>query len=150
MTIGAVTTWALLAVLFLVIELVTVGMVSLWFMIGALVSLAAALLGAPMWLQIVLFLIVSAVCFALLYPRLKHLVRRSSHATNADMVLGQTCVVTQRIDNLSGTGLVAVGGKTWTARTKTGETAEEGALVRAEEIQGVKLIVSPLNETIID
>jgi len=55
-----------------------------------------------------------------------------------------TCVVTQRIDNIAETGAVSVGGKTWTARTKDGAIVEKGSLVRAEDIQGVKLIVSPL------
>lgn len=147
-TVGIITLWVIVAVLFLVIELVTVGMVSIWFTVGALASLIAAALGAAMWLQIVLFIVVSGACFALLYPKLKHLVARRRQATNADMAIGQTCVVTQRIDNLAGTGAVSVGGKTWTARTENGDTVEEGALVKAERIQGVKLIVSRLPETV--
>lgn len=134
--------WAILAAAFLVIELITVGMVSIWFFAGAAASLIAAALGAPIWLQTALFLLVSGVCLAILYPRLKHLVGRNRQPTNADMVLGKTCVVTRRIDNLAGTGAVSVDGKTWTARTAKGETVEEGALVRAEQIQGVKLIVT--------
>lgn len=136
--------WALTAALFLVIELVTVGMVSLWFTVGALAALVAALLGAALWLQVLLFLIVSGACFLLLYPRLKRLIGKNRQATNADMALGQTCVVTRRIDNIAGTGTVSFGGKTWSARTDDGSVAEEGALVRADKIQGVKLIVTPL------
>lgn len=138
-----IAVWIFLAVLFLVIELVTVGMVSIWLVCGALVALVAAALGLPLWLQILLFLAVSGLCFALLYPRLKKMVSKNRRATNADMVLGQTAVVTRRIDNIAGTGAVSVGGKTWTARSSTGIILEEGALVRVEEIQGVKLIVSP-------
>jgi len=136
--------WIILAVVFLVVELVTVAMVSLWFMVGALVALLAAAVGASMWLQILLFLLVSVACFALLYPKLKSFVGRNRQPTNADTVLGMTCVVTQRIDNIAETGAVSVGGKTWTARTKDGAIVEKGSLVRAEDIQGVKLIVSPL------
>jgi len=138
--------WIILAVAFLVVELVTVGMVSLWFMIGALVALLASAVGAPSWLQILLFLLVSVVCFAFLYPRLKHFVGRNRQATNADMVLGKTCVVTQKIDNIAGTGAVSVDGKTWTARSNDGSVIDADALVRVEQIQGVKLIVSPLSE----
>lgn len=140
--------WIVLAVLFLVIELATVGMVSLWFMIGALVALLAAALGASPWLQVLLFLLVSVACFALLYPRLKRFVGRSRQPTNADMVLGRTCVVTQRIDNIADTGAVSVGGKVWSARTVDGSTAEKGSLVKAKEIQGVKLMVAPLPNTL--
>ena len=136
--------WIILAAVFLVVELVTVAMVSLWFMVGALAALIAAAVGASMWLQILLFLLVSVACFVLLYPQLKRFVGRNRQPTNADMVLGRTCIVTQRIDNIADTGAVSVGGKTWSARTRNGEIAEEGSLVRAEDIQGVKLIVSPL------
>lgn len=138
--------WIILTILFLVIELITVGMVSIWFMAGALVALVTASLGAPLWLQIVLFIAVSVICFAILYPKLKNSVVKRSQATNADMVFGKTCVVTQRIDNIAGTGAVSVDGKVWTARTVNGEVAEEGTLVQAEEIQGVKLLVIPLSQ----
>ena len=141
-----VVIWIILAAVFLVVELITVGMVSLWFMIGALVALLLAAVGASVWLQILLFLLVSVACFALLYPHLKRFVGRNRQPTNADMVLGKTCIVTQRIDNIADTGAVSVGGKTWSARTADGSIAEKGSLVRAEDIRGVKLIVSPLPE----
>ena len=68
----------------------------------------AAVLGAPTWLQLVLFVLISGLCFAFLYPRLKRFVGRNRQATNADMVLGQICVVVRRIDNIAGTGAVSV------------------------------------------
>ena len=141
-----ITIWLILSVLFLVIELITIGLVSLWFMIGSLASMLAAALGAALWLQILVFVIVSVLCFLFIYPQVKHLVNRTRQATNADMIIGQTCVVTQRIDNIAGTGTVSVGGKTWTARSINGDTAEIGSLVRAEQINGVKLLVSPLSD----
>ena len=110
--------WIVAAVIFLIVEAVTAAMSSIWFLAGALAALAAAVLGAPVWLQVLVFIVVSGVCFAILYPRLKRLLRRDRQPTNADMVIGKECVVTQRIDNLAGTGAVAVGGKTWTARSR--------------------------------
>ena len=141
-----VVVWLLLAAVFLVVELVTVGMVSVWFLVGALAGALCAALKAALWIQVLVFILVSVLCFLLLYPRLKHLIIRRRQATNADMVIGQTCVVTRRIDNVAGTGAVSVGGKVWSARTRDGSAVEEGALVRAVEIQGVKLIVAPLKE----
>ena len=138
-----VTVWIAAAAVFLIVEAVTAAMSSIWFVAGALAALAAAALGAALWTQILLFLGVSGVCFAVLYPRLKKLLRRDRQPTNADMVIGQTCVVTQRIDNLAGTGAVFVDGKTWTARAANGEIIEPGTPVAAEGIEGVKLIVSP-------
>lgn len=131
---------------FLVLEFLSAAMTSIWFAVGSLAALVAASLRAPLWLQISLFCVVSAVCFALLYPRLKHLLLRKRHATNADMTIGQTCLVTQVIDNVAASGAVSVGGKTWTARSVTGEVIEEGRLVEAVRIEGVKLMVTPLPE----
>ena len=139
-----IAVWVFLAILFLVIELVTVGMVSIWLVAGSLAALLAAALRLPVWLQIVVFLLVSGACFALLYPRLKHLVGKNKQATNADMVLGQTAFVLRRIDNLAGTGAVTIGGKTWSARSADGSVIEVDTLVQIEKIQGVKLIVTPL------
>ena len=141
-----VIVWIVAAVVFLIVEAVTAAMSSIWFTVGALAALAGAALGTPLWAQILLFVAVSGVCFALLYPRLKNSLRRDRQATNADMVLGRECVVTQRIDNLAGTGAVSADGKTWTARSADGEAIELGAVVTAQSIQGVKLIVSPVRE----
>ena len=138
--------WIVAAVAFLIVEAATAAMNSIWFMVGALAALAAAALGAPVWTQVLLFVAVSGVCFAILYPRLKASLRRDRQPTNADMVLGQECVVTQRIDNLAGTGAVSVGGRTWTARSAEGGCIELGAVVTADSIQGVKLMVSPVRE----
>ena len=138
--------WVVAAALFLIVEAVTAAMNSIWFVAGSLAALIGAALGAPIWAQLALFVGVSGVCFAILYPRLKRLLRRDSQPTNADMVIGQECVVTQRIDNLAGTGAVAIGGKTWTARSAGGETLEPGTVVIADSIEGVKLIVSPVRQ----
>ena len=146
MSFGSVVVWLVMAVLFLVIELITVGMVSIWFMIGALAAALTAGLHGPIWLQIVVFLVVSGVSFAALYPRVRHMVTKRNQPTNADMVIGQTCVVTRRIDNLAGTGAVSIGGKTWTARTEDGSVVDPDALVTAVRIEGVKLIVSPFSQ----
>ena len=122
-----VTLWIVAAVVFLIVEAVTAAMNSIWFVAGSLAALIGAALGAPIWAQLALFVGVSGVCFAILYPRLKRLLRRDSQPTNADMVIGQECVVTQRIDN-------------------GGETLEPGTVVSADSIEGVKLIVSPVRQ----
>jgi len=140
--------WAIAAGVLLLIEGMTAAMCSIWFAAGAVVSLVSAALGAPIWLQILVFVVVSAICFWLLFPRLKNFIKKSRQATNADMVIGQSCRVTESIDNLAGTGMVQIGGKIWTARTVDGSTIEKGALVRVEKIQGVKLIVEPLSSEI--
>ena len=143
-----IAVWTVAAVVFLIVEAVTAAMNSIWFVAGSLAGLAAAALGAPIWTQALLFVAVSGLCFAILYPRLKDLLRKDRQPTNADMVLGQECVVTQRVDNLAGTGAVSVGGKTWSARSADGQTIEAGAVVTAVSIQGVKLMVAPVPQTV--
>ncbi len=138
--------WMVIAGVFLVLELLTAALCSIWFTAGALAALAACALRAPLWLQFLLFFLVSAICFLLLYPRMKKHLNTRKTATNADMVIGAICVVTQVIDNISGTGTVTVGGKTWTARSVTGNVIEEGRMVRAIRIEGVKLMVTELPE----
>ena len=138
------TFWIIAMVVFLVIEAVTVGIVSVWFAIGALFAMVTAMLGANLWVQIAVFLVVSAVTLYFTRPLVKKYVNNKVEPTNADMLIGKECRVVETIDNLTGTGAVYVDGKTWTARTVAEEIIPEGQLVKAERIEGVKLIVSKI------
>ena len=143
------TLWLVVMVLFLMVEAATVGLVCIWFAVGALAALIAALLGAEIWLQIVLFLVVSAVALYFTRPLAKKYVNAKVEPTNADMVIGKECRVTEAIDNIAGTGAVYVDGKTWTARSESDEVIPEGTLVTAKSSKGVKLIVAaPEKETV--
>ena len=138
------TFWIIAMVVFLVIEAVTVGIVSVWFAIGALFAMVTAMLGANLWVHITVFLVVSAIALYFTRPLVKKFVNNKVEPTNADMLIGKECRVVETIDNLSGTGAVYVDGKTWTARTVDEEIIPEGQLVKAERIEGVKLIVSKI------
>ena len=135
--------WLVLMVAFLAAEAATVTLVSLWFAAGALVALVAALLGGPLWLQVTLFLAVSAVLLALLRPLVKRYISPEITATNVDSVIGSTGLVTTAIDNASAAGQVKIGGMDWTARSTSGEPNEVGTLVKVDKIEGVKAFVSP-------
>lgn len=143
------TFWLIVMVLFLAVEAVTVGLVCIWFAAGSLIALFAAMLGAQLWLQIVVFLIVSAATLYFTRPLVKRYVNSKVEPTNADMVIGKECRVTETVDNIAGTGAVYVDGKTWTARSENDEIISEGTLVTAKSIDGVKLIVAaPEKETV--
>ena len=143
------TFWLIVMVLFLAVEAATVGLVCIWFAVGALVALLAAMCGAQLWLQIVLFLVVSAATLYFTRPLVRKYVNSKVEPTNADMVIGKECRVTETVDNIAGTGAVYVDGKTWTARSARDEVIPEGALVTAKSIDGVKLIVAaPEKETV--
>ena len=134
--------WLALMVVFLVTEAATVTMVSLWFAAGSLAALAASLLHAPVWLQVVLFLAVSALLLAALRPMVrKHFTPKLSK-TNVDAVVGSRGYVTADIDNVSATGTVKLGAMEWTARSTTGSAIPKGALVQVDKIEGVKAFVT--------
>ena len=134
--------WLVLMIILLVIEGVVPGLVSIWFALGALAALLSSIVGAPMWLQIVWFLLISIVSLVLTRPLAKKYVNSRTTPTNADMLIGQECVVTEAIDNVLGLGAVTVGGKIWTARTENADTvAQVGQTMTVVRIEGVKLIV---------
>lgn len=139
---GMPAVWGAATLIFLALEAVTAGLASIWFAIGSVCALIAALLGAPLWLQGLWFALMSALTLLLTRPLAKKFINGRSEPTNADRVLGADCRVVERIDNLAGTGAVSVDGKVWTARTADGAVVEPGAVVRALEIRGVKLIVT--------
>ena len=112
-----------------------------------LAALIAELLDAALWLQITLFLVVSALTLYFTRPLVKKYVNGKVQPTNADALIGKECKVTENIDNLNGTGAVYVDGKTWTARSDDDEVIEVGQTVIAERIEGVKLIVAKAAET---
>ena len=138
--------WGAALVIFLIVELATVGLVSIWLAIGSLAGLIAAFCGAKLWLQVVLFLVVSILALAATRPLAKKFLNSKKMPTNADRVFTMAAVVVEEIDNLKGTGIVKVDGKTWTARSLTGEVIKMGTVVRPQSIEGVKLIVSVLEE----
>lgn len=134
--------WACAIVLFLVVEAMIPGLVSIWFAVGSIPALISALFGGPVWLQITLFLVTSVVALAGTRPLAKKYVNSRVQPTNADMIIGKDCVVKETVDNLHGTGAVAIAGKVWTARTEQeGEVLAEGSVAEVLRIDGVKLIV---------
>lgn len=135
--------WLIAMVVLLVIEGVIPGLVSIWFAAGALAALLLSLVGAPLWLQIVLFLAASVALLVLTRPLAKKYVNSRTMPTNADRIIGMDCLVTEEIDNLRGTGAVSVDGKTWTARMdRVDGKAPKGTVVKAQRIEGVRLIVA--------
>lgn len=147
-SISATAFWIAAMVLFLVVEALTVGLASIWFAVGSLAAMICAMLNAPEWVQIIVFLVVSAAALYFTRPLAKKYINGKKQPTNADMIIGKECKVTEKIDNLAGTGAVYVDGKTWTARSDGDEIIEEGELVSAMRIEGVKLIVNKTKEAV--
>ena len=135
--------WFALAVAFLIAEAATVTVISLWFAAGALAAMAAALLGAGIWLQIGVFLVVSAVALTALRPLVRKFVTPKLTATNIDSVIGTVGIVIADIDNVRASGQVKLGGMEWSARSTSGDPIPAGSRVCVDRIEGVKVFVSP-------
>ena len=137
--------WLGLTVLFLVAEAATVTVVSLWFAAGALAAMAAALLGAGVWLQTGVFLAVSAVALTALRPLVRKFLNPKLTATNVDSVIGSVGIVTADIDNIVSSGQVKLNGMEWSARSTSGNLIPKGTQVSVDRVEGVKVFVSPAN-----
>lgn len=144
----ATVIWIGAMVLFGVVEAATAGLTSIWFVLGSVAGLIAAICDGPVWLQLTLFFVVSIISLAATRPLVKKLMGKNIVATNADRVLGAQARVTEAIDNTLPTGAVYVGGKMWTARSESGEPIPVGTIVRIGRMEGVKLYVQPLQAAV--
>ena len=134
--------WLVILVLLVVIELLTMGLTTVWFAGGALAATLASLLGLPLAIQIILFLIVSGLLLFFTRPIAVKYFNKDRVRTNAESLVGRQAIVISEIDNLQGIGQVNVGGMEWSARTRDEDiTLPVGAVVVVLAIDGVKLIV---------
>lgn len=138
--------WFILMVVFLVAEAACpIHLISIWFAAGSLVAAIASMLGGPVWLQLVLFLVVSGALLAALWPFVKKFLNPNVEKTNVYAVVGSTGYVTADIDNISAVGQVKLGSMEWTARSTSGDPITKGTLVKVDRIEGVKAFVSVVN-----
>lgn len=133
--------WLAAIIVAAVVEGSTVQLVSIWFVAGGIGALIAELCGAAVWLQIVVFVAVTALTLIFTRPLVKKLMNFKREDTNAGRYIGKTGLVTVKINNQLGTGQVNVMGSIWTARSKSGAVIDAGKNVQVEAIEGVKLIV---------
>ena len=140
--------WLGAAVVFGVVEALTAGLVSIWFVAGSAAALIGAFLGAGLGVQVALFVVVSAAALAVTRPLVRRYTAGKAVPTNLDRVLGDTGKVTETIDNENSTGAVYVDGKTWTARSADGSVIPAGTVVEILRMEGVKLFVKKLEEKV--
>jgi len=133
--------WIALVVILLVAEAATVQLTTVWFALGGLAALVAAALNAEIWVQVLLFVAVSAVALIATRPLVKKFTQKKIQPTNADRSIGARGTVLETISNVDGKGQVKVGGIVWTARTASDEVIAQDESVIVEAIDGVKLLV---------
>lgn len=139
--------WLVLMIAFIAMEAVTVQLISTWFAAGALAAMIVSLLGAEVWLQIVVFFTVSIVLLVALWPLARKHLQPKLVATNADAMVGRICIVTERIDPVEG-GRVKLGDVTWSACSETGDIIPAGSQVKILRIQGVKVFVEQVKKEV--
>lgn len=135
-------TWLVLLVVLVVIELITMGLTTIWFAAGALAATIMSILGLPILLQILVFLVVSGVMLYFTRPIAVKYFNKDRIRTNAESMVGRQAIVISEIDNLQGIGQVTVGGMEWSARAADDAAKlPVGAVATVVAIRGVKLIV---------
>lgn len=136
--------WLIAFVVLLGIEAATMALTTIWFAGGALAAFAAALAGAAVEAQLVVFVVVSFILLLFTRPLAARLLRGGDKTkTNVDSLIGRSAKVTEAIDNELGTGAAVVGGQEWTARSFDGESRfPTGETVVIRAVEGVKLMVS--------
>ena len=135
--------WLILFVATLIVEIVTMGLTSIWFAGGALAAWITALLGFGTAVQIAVFVIVSIILLVLTRPYAVKYFNKDRVKTNAESLIGQYAVVVEDIDTLKAVGRVEIQGLEWAAKTEEPDgKIEKDSIVVIREIKGVTLIVS--------
>ena len=133
--------WLSVMVFFILLEVITTQLVSVWFAAAALVTLVVALFGVVEWVQFVVFVVVTVLMIIFTRPLVKRAMKGMKTRTNADRIIGMTAIVIQEINNTKAEGQVQVSGQIWTARSQDGEVIPTETIVTVQAIEGVKLIV---------
>ena len=137
-----VIVWLAILIILVVIEIFTLGLTTIWFAGGALVAILVAALGGPVWLQIIIAAVVSAVLLFFTRPIAMKYFNRDRERTNAESLVGRQAIVISEINNLQGIGQVTINGMEWTARSIMDDhIIEPGEVVIVRGINGVKLLV---------
>ena len=140
--------WLLLFILLLVIEVMTMGLTTIWFAGGALAAFLVSLVaGNILELEVAAFILVSVILLLFTRPLAMRYLNRRLVATNADSVVGTIVRVTEPVNNILDQGAAQADGKVWTARAAQDElTFDQGELAVVQEIRGVKLILQKKKE----
>lgn len=146
--------WIVLIIIFAVVEIITVGLTSIWFAGGAMAALLGYAVGLNEIWQFLIFLAVSLILLFFTRPWALKYLKPHLVKTNYEEVIGKNVCLTETIDNVKGTGTAVLKGQEWTARAyDEGRIFEAGMIVKVKEIRGVTMYVTdseimPKNEAV--
>lgn len=139
--------WLVLLIVCIVIELISLGLTTIWFAGGAFVAYIANVAGANELIQIALFLVVSLVLLFFTRPLAQKYINKGTAKTNVEAIAGKTAKVIEEINNINATGKAVIDGEEWMARSVNDEEVfNPGELVTVSEVKGVKVIVRKKEE----
>lgn len=136
--------WIIVMIAAVLVEAASFALLSIWFAVGALAALVAAILGAGTGVQIGIFLAVSIILLGATRPLLRKFMPKKYIPTNGELDLGKTAVVIEKIDGMTGTGRVRLEGVDWGAVSADGSVIEEGVSVTVIAKGAAYLTVQPV------
>lgn len=139
--------WLGVVVITMILEFISTDMIAIWFSVGGLVSLILAALSVPVWVQLVVFVVISAVLLLSFRKlALKFLLGKDKTKTNADALISQQIRLINEI-NEDKYGTVKINGVIWNATTENNtQVIPANTLVEIIKISGNKVIVKPIEE----
>lgn len=137
--------WLIVAGIFFVLEIITVGFLVFWLGIGALLALIVSLFTTNLILQTAVFVISSIILIFLTKPLTKKVLNTETVNTNVFSIIGKKALVIKDIDPINSTGQIKINGEVWTAMSYNNELIKKDTEVEIENINGVKAIVKPIN-----
>ncbi len=142
--------WASAFAVFLIIEISTANLITMWFSGASIVNVFLTLIktgdksAIPYLWQIIIFVTLSMLGIAIFYPKMRNKLKKITTNTNVDAMTGKFGVVTQAISP-EAYGQIKVDGQIWTARSESSESIAEGQKVVVKSIEGVKAVVALSN-----
>ena len=130
--------WVIAFLGLLLVEFLTVGLVCIWFALGALGALITSFITESVLVQTIVFVIVSIIALLLSKPLVKKFKVNSFEPTNTDRVIGKKARVTKEIKP-DEYGEVVIFGTHWLASSDKKQKVDTEVVV--EKIEGNKLIV---------
>ena len=141
--------WLSMIIVFLIIEMITISLVSVWFVGGALAAFLVAFFTQQLWIEVIVFLAVSIALLLLLRPLARKLAvkQKDQMVSGAKAMIGRQAVVTEEIDNVHAKGAVQINGQYWTAKTELfKDKIPKDTIVKVIDVDGVKLIVKAVDD----
>ena len=135
--------WLIIAGLFFIGEIITVGFLVFWFGVGALLAMITSFFTSNIIIQTTVFVISSAILLLITKPFVKKFVDIKPTNTNAFSIIGKKALVTKEINSHS-VGQIKINGEVWSAESENEETIAEGSEVEILQIKGVKAIVKAI------